>query len=167
MRWLKFASVSIVLCVACDDDPVAQDEQSAPFVRFTVLASSNSAIPIEEAGLLVIDSLEEAEEFSQTYPNTFGAERILSVNYATSFVLVLSAGTRPNNQFYLSTNRVTLSATRLTVHGLLSGSTSGSTVVSYPVQILRIPRVDLPVALELQYECDDEVADPNAPCFVP
>lgn len=167
MRCPKFIFASIVFCVACDEDPVTQGEQSAPDVRFTVLASSNSAIPIEESGLLVIDSLEEAEAFGGTYPNTFGAERILSVNYETSVVLVISAGTRRNDQYYLSANRVTMSASQLTVHGLLSGSTSGSNVLSYPVQIIRIPRVDLPVALELQYECDDEVADPSAPCFVP
>lgn len=159
-------AILFAILLGCGDDPVTPGGTEEIPVKFITFVNTNSTVPVEEMGLLLINSLAEADQFVASLrfadPNL---EHLARVDYEASVVVVLAGGARGNNSYLLTVNRIVSDGEQVTIHALFFGSPVGSRVISYPVQVFAMPRTPLPIAVSVTYECDGRQVGPDEACF--
>lgn len=162
MRRAMLVVVALV-GLACEDDPARPEiPQSVTPLPFVTLVADNLRRQVWPEGLYVIRTFEEAMAFRVQYPTGEMLRLVEIVDYDQQLAVAVVRGPRSTNNYLVTIHQIVSDGERITIHALESGDFGNPTTV-WPLQIVRIDTTELPIDIQVQYDCNEPAFDCGFP----
>jgi hypothetical protein len=145
MRWLKYLITPVLLSLAL----AGCTEQEAPF--WVVAEGWNASDYRDQQGMVIGSMVEWEELWGQMHHYTIPPPDLPEVDFEQYMLLAVFSGEKQSGGFTSQVERITQTDAALAVHVVETAPGPDQVTISqitYPWQIVRTPRTDLPVRFE-------------------
>ena len=148
MRWITYLFALALLSLAVTDCTASTGEETP----FTVVADGDTAADYPDRQGIVIGSLAEWKElWEQLHRYTIPRPAVPEMDFTKHTVLAVFAGEKRSGGYTIRVERITQTDQAVIVH--VTETAPGprditTTLITYPYQVVKIPRISLPVHFE-------------------